>query len=106
RVRSARPGLKRHDRIAGVVLTVEEGRFLQAVELAAKWRDLRGELGLELRLELAQTGGVLVLAPQAVVELELLGDARMLGGALLGVLLVVPEAGLAHLRLELGGAAR
>ena len=48
---------------------------------------------------------VVVLTPEPLVALEPLGDAGVLGGDRGRALLVVPEAGLAHLRLELGGAS-
>ncbi len=47
---------------------------------------------------------VVVLAAEALVAVEAPLDARVLGGDGRSRLLVVPEAGLAHPRLELGGA--
>ena len=85
-----------------VVLAVEVRRLLQALELASQRRDRRLDLGGHLRVELEQADRVLVLPAQALVHLEPLRDAGVLGGDLLRALLVVPEAGLAHRLLELG----
>src|SRR5437867_9284624 len=102
RIGAARSRLKRHYRVAGVVLAVEELRLLQALELAVERHDRRLDLGGHLRLELEQADRVLVFAAEPLVELEALRDTRMLGRGALCVFLVVPEAGLAHLALELG----
>ena len=46
-----------------------------------------------------------LLAAQALVQLEPLGDTGVFGGEFLRALLVVPEAGLAHRLLELSCAS-
>ena len=60
------------------------------------------QLAGEIAVEREQLLGVLVLADEPVVALEALRQARVLGGDVRGVPLVVPEAGLAHRLLELG----
>ena len=58
----------------------------------------------EVGLELEQLGGVVVLALEPFVALEALREARVLGRDGGGASLVVPEARLAQLLLELGDA--
>jgi len=87
-----------------VVPAAEEGVLLQALQLLAEWCDRLGDLVLHLGVEREQVSGVLVLAGQAPVAIEALGQARVLGRDRGGPLLVVPEAGCAHLLLERGGA--
>ena len=106
RVRSAGAGVDRDDGVAAVVLAVEERVLLEPLELAAKRLQLGLDVGRELGLELEQLGGVVVLALQALVAVEPLGEAGVLGrdGGCAG--LVVPEARRAQLLLELGDAGR
>ena len=106
RVGAAGARLERDDRVAGVVLAVEERRLLEPVELALERPDRGLDLVGHLRVELEQAGGVLEVGRQALVHLEALRDARVLGADLLRPLLVVPEARLAHRLLELGLPAR
>ena len=96
--------LQRDDRVAGVVLAVEECRLLKPLQLAPQRHDRGLDLVRHLGPELEQPGRVLVLAAQASVELEPPRDARLLRGDPLSTFLVVPEAGLAHRPLELGEA--
>ena len=65
RVGAAGAGRDRHNRVAGVVLAVEQRLLLQARELGPDGRDLLGDLGLELGLELEQLGRLLHLARSA-----------------------------------------
>ena len=60
------------------------------------------DLGGHVSVHGEELSRVVVLAAQALVTLEPPLDSRVLGGDLGRGLLVVPEAGLAHLRLELG----
>ncbi len=104
RVGAARAGVNRDDSVAGVVLAVEQRVLLEPLELAAERLQLGLDVGRELGLELEQLGGVVVLALQALVALEPLRQAGVLGGDCGRVGLVVPEPGRAHLLLELGDA--
>ena len=104
RVGSARVGLDRDDGVARVVLAREERVFLQARELVFHGLERGLDVGGHVAVHGEELAGVVVLTPEALVALEPLGDARVLGGDRGRALLVVPEAGLAHLRLELGGA--
>ena len=101
RVGAAGAGVDRDDGVAGVVLAVEERVLLQALELRPERLELRGDLLLEGRVELEQLARVVVLGLQALVALEALRQARVLGRDARCAGLVVPEAGLAHRRLEL-----
>src|SRR5204862_6528433 len=102
---AAGAGVDRHERIAGVILPREDRVVLEPVERLPKGRDagldLRGHLAVQ-RQELLR---VLVLLRDAAVALEALRQARVLGRDLRRVLLVVPEAGLAELFLQLGDTA-
>ena len=71
--------LERHDGVAGVVLAVEERRLLEPLELAAQRPDRCGDLVGHRRVELVELAGVLVLAGEPLVGLELLRDAGVLG---------------------------
>ena len=93
RVGAARPGGDRDDRVARVVLAVEERLLLQPRELLARGDDLLGDLGLERGVELEQLGRLVDLALEALVALELAGDAGVLGRDAGGRRLVVPEPG-------------
>ena len=83
----------------------EERVLLQPLELVAERHDRRGDVACERRVELEQLLRVVVLAGQAVVALDAPRDACVLGGDGRRVLLVVPEAGLPELLLELGLSA-
>ena len=104
RVGTARAGVHRHDGVARVVLAVEEGVLLQALELAPERLQLGGDVVGEVGLELEQLGGVVVLALEPFVALEALREARVLGRDGGRASLVVPEARLPQLLLELGDA--
>jgi hypothetical protein len=97
--------LERHDRVALVVLALEQRLLLEQPELAPERDDRRLDLRRHLRIELEQVGCVVVLLPQALVHPEAPRDPGVLRRDPLGALLVVPEAGLAHLRLELAEPA-
>ena len=106
RVGAARAGLERDDRVAGVVLAVEERRLLEQAELAPERDDRR--LDLRPPCPGRARAGRRRRSYSAVSRsymLEPLGDAGVLGRDLLRALLVVPEAGLAQLLLELGDPA-
>jgi hypothetical protein len=62
RVRAARAGGDRDERVTGVVLAVEERFLLEAGELVADGGDLLGDLALERRVELEQLTSVVDLA--------------------------------------------
>ena len=76
----------------------------EAFELALERLERRLDLGGHVAVHGEELPRVVVLAPEALVALEPLRDAGVLGRDLRRALLVVPEAGLAHLGLELGGA--
>src|SRR5262249_60843691 len=97
-------GRDRADGAARVVLAREERVFLETFELALERRERGLDLGCHVAVHGEELLRIVVLAAQARVAVEPPLDARMLGGDLGRRLLVVPEAGLAHLRLELGGA--
>jgi hypothetical protein len=92
------------DRIARVVLAVEERIFLQSPELALERGHELSDLVLVLA-EGAQLAGVGILALESLVALELAGQPRVLGGDASRARLVVPEAGSAHRLLELGSTS-
>ena len=102
RVGAAGAGMDRDDRVAGVVLAVEQRVLLQARELLAERLELGLDLLVQPGLELEQLGGVVVLALEPLVALEALRQARVLGRDPGGVVLVVPEARLPQLLLQLG----
>ena len=103
-VGSARVGLDRDDGVAGVVLAGEERVLLQARQLGLHRLERGLDLGGHVPVHGEELSRVVVLATQALVAVEPLGNASVLAGDRGRALLVVPEAGLAHLRLELGGA--
>ena len=104
RVRAARARVDRDDRVAAVVLAVEERVLLEPLELLAQGPELRLDLARQLGIHLEQLGRVVVLALEALVALEPLGQAGVLGRDPGGAALVVPEAGPPQLLLELGDA--
>ena len=103
-VGAARARMNGDDGVTGVVLAVEERVLLEPLELAPDRLQLRLDVAGELGLELEQLGGVVVLALEPLVALEALREAGVLGrdGGRAG--LVVPEARLPQLLLELGDA--
>ena len=106
RVGAARVGLDRDDRVAAVVLAGEERVLLEAFELGLE-RDERGlDLGGHVAVHGEELLRVVVLAARGARSARAACcDARVLGArSAAAALLVVPEAGLAHLLLELGGA--
>ena len=79
-----------------------KGRLLEALELLSERADRRLDLVGEIGLELVEARRVFELAREPPVGLEALRDPGVLGADLLGPLLVIPEARLAHRLLELG----
>src|SRR6266550_3823578 len=75
RVGAADVGLKRDDRVAGVVLAAEERLLLQALELLSERRDRRGDLVLHSAVHREELSGVLVVARELLVAVELARDA-------------------------------
>ena len=71
---------------------------------ASHWLERGLDLGGHVAVHGEELPRVVVLAAQALVALEPLDDRACSVEIRGGALLVVPEAGLAHLRLELGGA--
>ena len=98
--------MHRDDGVAGVVLAVEERVLLEPLQLAPERLQLRLDVVGEVGLELEQLGRVVVLALEPLVALEALRQAGVLGGDGGRAGLVVPEARLAQLLLELGDAGR
>jgi len=94
------------DGVAGVVLAVEEGVLLEPLELGPDRLQLRLDVAGEVGLELEQLGGVVVLALEPLIPLEALRQPGVLGRDSGRAVLVVPEARLAELPLELGDAGR
>ena len=99
---SVPPGaaVHRNRRVAGVVPALEQALLLECVHAALGDAQLLAELGLErfvLGGQLGQAGEVLDVRLQRAVGLELPRRTAVLGGHRCGPLLVVPEAGLAHL---------
>ena len=92
-------------RVARVVLAGEERVLLEPVQLTLQRRDERRQVAVVVALA-GQRADRLVVVGEAVVRLELARHARVLGGDPRRLLLVVPEAGRAHARLELGRAGR
>ncbi len=103
-VGSTRVGLDRDDGVARVVLAREEGVLLEARQLLLDRLERGLDVGGHVAVHGEELARVVVLAPEPLVALEPLGDPGVLGGDRGRALLVVPEAGLAHLRLELCGA--
>src|SRR5581483_5211016 len=100
-VGAARPGLERHDCVAGVVLAVEQRRLLQPLELGAQRREQLADLALHVAaVERGELLRVLVVAGERAVAVEPARDARVLGRDSRRLLLVVPEARRVHLLLE------
>ena len=107
RVGAARARVDRDDGVARVVLAVEERVLLQPLELAPERLELRLDVRRRGRARAASSSAASSYSPlQALVALEALREAGVLGrdGGRAG--LVVPEARLAHLLLELGDAGR
>ena len=69
----------RDDRVARVVLAVEQRVLLQAGELGCDWRELGAQLVLECRIDLVQLARLLDLAVQPLVAVEPPGDTGVLG---------------------------
>src|SRR5437764_866358 len=99
-------GVERDGGVPGVVLAAEDRVLLELLQLAAERRDRGLDLGRHLPVHREELGGVLVLLREPAVALEPPRDARVLGRDPRGPLLVVPEAGLPHLLLELCEAGR
>ena len=103
RVGAARPGRDRDDRVAGVVLAVEERLLLQAGELGADRRDLLGDLRLERGVELEELRRVVDLAAQRARSGRACAETRECSVEVRAAVgLVVPEPGAPMLGLELG----
>ena len=96
--------MDRHDRVAGVVFAGEERVLLEPFELALNRADLLRDLVLEGAVKREQLFRVLVVALQTFVAVELARDARVFSRDLRRAFLIVPETGLAHVRLELGAS--
>ena len=92
------------DGVAGVVFAREERVLLEPVELVPQRPERSGDLVGHAAVHREELGCVLVLVQQAHVALEAPGQARVVGRDLRRPLLVVPEAGLPHRRLEPGDA--
>ena len=104
RIRPAGSGVDRDERVTGVVLSREERILLQPRELLLQGCERGGDLVGHLAVHRQQLACVLVLLCQPLVALEAARDARVLGGDLCCLGLVVPEAGLGHAALEPGPA--
>ena len=104
-VGAARAADDRDDGVAPVVLAVEERLLLEPLELPLHRRERLADLGAELAVHLQQLARVVVLAPQPRVAVEALRQPGVLRRDPRGALLVVPEAGPAHVLLELGDRA-
>src|SRR5205807_5609680 len=84
----------------------EQRVLLEPVEVTDERRERGGDLGIHAAVHCVQLARIFVVALQTRVAVELFADARVFGRDLCRALGVVPEAGLAHLRLELGAAGR
>src|SRR5215212_6256732 len=103
RVGSSCAGVDGDDRVAGVVAASEEPLELEIRQARRDALALLGELVLErlvLGRHLLERLEVVDVALELAVGLQLALGARMLRRDLRGLLLVVPEAGLAHLVFE------
>ena len=105
-VGAAGAGVDGDDRVAGVVLAAEEARLFELGQPRLDRRQLPLEFALDLVVFLGQLGevtefGDVGLEPAEHLQAAL--GAGVDGGGAGGGLLVVPEAGGAHLLLELGG---
>jgi hypothetical protein len=103
RVGPAGAGVDGHQRVAGVVLAAEQPLLLQLAEPPLDRLERLVELGRELGILLRELGQPLEVVrvggePREHVEAPLC--ARVLGADARGPLRLVPEPGLAHLRLE------
>ena len=96
--------MDRDERVTRVVLAGEERVLLQPVELLAERSDARFDLAGHLAVHPEQLLGVLVLLREAAVAVEPAAQPRVLGRDLGRALLVVPEARLAELSLQLRDA--
>ncbi len=105
RIRAAGAGAHGDDRVAGVVAAAEQPGLLELGEPRLEPRELTLQLAGELRValrhlrQLVEVGGVGLERPKA---LQAPLRPGVLGGDGRRPLLVVPEAGLAHLPLEPG----
>ena len=106
RVGAAGARVDRDDRVAAVVLAVEERILLEPGELGPQRRERRGDLVGHVAVHLGELPRVVVLLVESPVALEALRHPGVLRRDLRRLLLVVPEAGRAHLLLELGRAGR
>ena len=96
--------MDRDDRVAGVVVTSEQRVLLETLELTPQGGDTSlelGELGVAGR-ELEKLAQVARLALEALVALDPASQTRVIGRDPRRGLLVVPETGRGHRRLELG----
>ena len=105
RVGAARARRDRDDGVPGVVLAVEERLLPEPCELVPHRGDLLGNLFLERRLQLDQLRGVVDLAPERLVAVELARHAGVLRRDTGRLGLVVPELRGAHPLLELRAPA-
>jgi hypothetical protein len=106
-VGAARAGVDGDQRIAGVVLAGEEPLLLEVGEAGLDGGDrlleLTGQVGI-LVGQFGQALEVVGVGAEALERVHAALQARVLGADLAGRLGIVPEARLAHLRLERGRA--
>ena len=105
RVGAARPGMDGDDRVATVVLAREERVFLKPFELVAERGDRGGDFVGHLPVHGEELARILVIARQALVAVEPLGQAGVVGRNPRRALLFVPESRCAELVLEPGDAS-
>jgi len=110
RLRSAGAGTDREDGRACVVLAREKQLGALPPEVGVQRRRLPLELGEELRIgglldQLERRQEVVDTALEAAPQLDLVAKAVSLAKGLLRAGLIVPEAGFAGQRLQLGDAA-
>jgi hypothetical protein len=94
------------DGVAGVVLAAEQARLLQLRQAPLDRAQLRVELGGHLLVLSGHLGEVVEVGDVGLQPAEHLQPplrSRVRGRGLGGGLLIVPEAGFAHLLLEPGG---
>ena len=99
-------GVDLHDAVGVVVLAGEQAAQLEHVELLGDRRDAGLDLGLvgrvvDLARQFVQDLGILELAGELVVQVDVGLDVGVVGVDLLGTLGVVPEIGPADLGFEL-----
>src|SRR5438093_3527124 len=100
--------MNRNDRVPRVVLAAEEARLLQLGEAGLGPRELLVQLGpkgLVLLRQLGKAAEIVDLPIELPERLELSRRAAVLCRRRRRSLLVVPEPGLLHLRLEPGNLA-